>query len=66
MNTQEQMDAIKDSVSMSIYGRNRSECLKTDTCVACGNRAAGFKDAVSRREYQISAMCQVCQDDTFN
>ena len=28
--------------------------------------AIEFKDALSFKEYQISGMCQVCQDEVFN
>lgn len=25
----------------------------------------GFKDELSKKEYEISGLCQVCQDETF-
>ena len=36
-------------------------------CATCGEAIdqAGFRDDLSRREYTISGMCQVCQDSVF-
>ena len=34
-------------------------------CPLCGKEIKGFKDALSRREYKISRMCQDCQEKTF-
>jgi hypothetical protein len=30
-----------------------------------GNTHTSFRDDLSRKEYQISGMCQRCQDDIF-
>ena len=38
-------------------------------CAACGSdklAPCDFKDDLSRKEYQISSLCQVCQDKVFN
>ncbi|MFC1821269.1 hypothetical protein ACFL9T_01065 [Thermodesulfobacteriota bacterium] len=32
-------------------------------CIMCGNGANGFRDASSKLEYSISALCQKCQDE---
>jgi hypothetical protein len=34
-------------------------------CVTCGGEVGEFRDALSKREYEISKMCQKCQDKTF-
>jgi len=34
-------------------------------CVICGGDAIEFKNDISRREYDISGMCQKCQDKVF-
>jgi hypothetical protein len=34
-------------------------------CPTCGGPIGGFRDALSRREYTISHMCQACQDSVF-
>ena len=31
----------------------------------CGGDANHFRDALSRKEYTISGLCQECQDDIF-
>lgn len=53
---------------------NRRQALASGVChmslppfnICKGNGTASeFKDGLSRREYEISGMCQACQDDTF-
>ena len=44
----------------------RREHIRRDNCVTCGGRAAVFKNALSAREFEISGLCQTCQDRTFN
>lgn len=34
-------------------------------CCRGNGTASEFKDGLSRREYEISGMCQACQDDIF-
>ena len=41
--------------------------LTQGLCVKCGNQAVGaFKDSLSVREYEISGLCQKCQDEIFD
>lgn len=57
-------------------GNARLTALASGTCVMAseawnnickGNGTASeFKDGLSRREYELSGMCQPCQDDVFN
>lgn len=37
-------------------------------CPFCGKEVSedSFRDALSLREYQISGLCQECQDDFFD
>ena len=56
---------ILDSISTHAYGLPRSQALEEDICVCCKGPAIEFKDDISRKEYSISALCQVCQDETF-
>ena len=44
----------------------RTEALQHGLCCVCGGAASTFRDALSKKEYGISAMCQACQDDYFN
>jgi len=34
-------------------------------CATCGEPVGEFKDALSKKEYSISGMCQECQDSVF-
>jgi len=34
-------------------------------CPTCGKPVGEFKDRLSEKEYQISGMCQKCQDSFF-
>ncbi len=54
-----------DNASQLMFGRTRTESIQQNVCVTCGKMATGFSDASSRKEYTISGMCQVCQDETF-
>ena len=43
--------------------------IRTGRCSWCGDSKAkvqdGFKNELSKEEYQLSALCQECQDETF-
>lgn len=43
----------------------RQEIMAQKRCVMCGGPATEFKDALSKKEYGISGLCQKCQDDIF-
>jgi hypothetical protein len=43
----------------------RKIAFETNTCVACGKPAHEFADALSEKEWRISALCQICQDEVF-
>jgi len=43
----------------------RQAIMRAGKCVTCGGDASAFTDALSRKEYGISGMCQTCQDKTF-
>lgn len=47
----------------------RQEAILTGKCLpppaGCGGEATEFRDPVSTREYQISGLCQKCQDEVF-
>lgn len=34
-------------------------------CRTCGRKITGFRDEISKKEYEISHMCQECQDMVF-
>lgn len=41
------------------------EVVKTNKCTWCEKENVEFKDKLSEAEYQISGLCQTCQDETF-
>lgn len=43
----------------------RTSAITADVCVMCGSDASEFRDALSRKEYSVSGMCQNCQDAVF-
>lgn len=55
-----------DSFITRIFGIDRTECIKSGRCVMCSRLVTGFNDALSQREYQISGMCQACQDRIYH
>lgn len=48
----------------------KEQVEKVDNCVCpfCSNKInfEDFKDALSKKEYGISGLCQACQDEIFN
>jgi hypothetical protein len=46
---------------------NQMKLVDQHRCPTCGNfiRTQEFKDELSVREFQISGMCQKCQDSVF-
>ena len=45
--------------------KGRRESIAADVCATCNGWAKEFRDAVSKREYTISGMCEKCQDEAF-
>jgi|ETNvirnome_6_100_1030635.scaffolds.fasta_scaffold01835_7 hypothetical protein len=47
----------------------RSTAIQADVCInppfGCGRVATEFRDALSKREFTISGLCQTCQDSIF-
>ena len=54
-----------ESLLSSLTGVSRVGAVQEASCVTCGGEARIFRDAISRKEYTISAMCQDCQDKVF-
>ena len=57
------MDTEHRPVDLIFPGRR--EAIEADLCRFCNAPAKTFRDALSRREYSQSGMCQRCQDDFF-
>lgn len=65
-------DPSEKSLGMGMFLEEfsgRTSAIHDDKCVnppiGCGGPATEFRDDVSAREYQISGMCQICQDRVF-
>lgn len=59
-----EMERFLDGLSQSLFGRSRTDGV----CVACGSQKVGredFRNKKSAEEYEISRLCQVCQDKVF-
>lgn len=41
------------------------ENIAAKKCPLCKEEIRGFRDALSKKECEISGMCQVCQDKVF-
>ena len=47
------------------FAMPRSSAFQNNKCTMCGGDAEEFRDDISKKEYQISKMCQGCQDGIF-
>ena len=59
-----EMESALEEMSKKMFGRSR----KGNACVTCGSPLVNrqdFRDEASWREFQISHMCQKCQDEVF-
>lgn len=58
---------LQDNTAKIIYGRTITHCIRMGVCIDCLKSTANtFRDRLSVREYQISGLCQECQDKVFN
>lgn len=49
-----------------LMGTDIEDDIQKGVCTFCGCDAHDFKNEVSKVEYQISGLCQECQDDAFS
>jgi len=57
-----------EALLTSLTGRSREFSISEGLCTTCeadGIEIHSFRDTLSVDEYQISGMCQKCQDDIF-
>lgn len=63
-----ELEQFKEDSAMKLFGRSRALAIAGNQCVKCGyshNLRSDFRDALSHKEYGISALCQGCQDEIF-
>ena len=67
-------DPTRKSVAVNglinvLIGDSREGAISEDRCIqppiGCGGVVTGFRDKTSRIEYNISGLCQKCQDELF-
>lgn len=52
---------------MEAMGFNKElKRINAGFCPTCGKEIGAFRDALSKREFEISGMCQVCQDSIWD
>ena len=50
----------KDNLGMTL-----DQARNNGLCVTCHRMIGPFTDVLSKKEYDISGLCQDCQDETF-
>jgi hypothetical protein len=58
------LESLLEDIS-ALIGTPRSTAFKTQCCVMCGGDASDFKNELSKKEYTLSGICQICQDRIF-
>lgn len=52
-----------------VFGVNRVDAILNEVCVSspigCGQPVEGFRTDLNAREYEISGLCEKCQDKYF-
>lgn len=59
------LQTLFDFISGSTYEAAYATAKATRTCVMCGKPARIFQNASARLEYDVSALCQLCQNNLF-
>jgi hypothetical protein len=54
-----------DAIMEPILGNKPSDMIAQARCPCCTAYLTPFRDKLSKREYEISGMCQACQDKVF-
>ena len=67
MERSKELQSFLDKFTKKVFGMSQTEAKEQYICVCCHNeiKDEDFRDDISRKEYDISGLCQKCQDDTF-
>lgn len=60
------MQNLMNDISTKLFGMSRQDAHAQKICVICKKPAVTFRDHTGVTEYRISALCQECQDATFD
>lgn len=60
-------DTVKNNLRALGFG-SEVDRVEQGMCPFCGEpvKEEDFRDDISRKEYEMSGMCQACQDNTFD
>jgi len=61
----EKLQKLLDLFSTPTYEESFAAAKASTTCIMCGKPARVFRDTCARLEYDLSALCQSCQDEYF-
>jgi hypothetical protein len=59
------MQAALDDLMTAMFGTSNTEAGEQRICIQCKAPAGEFRDELSAKEYEISRLCQACQDVAF-
>ena len=67
MERSKELQGFVDGFTKKTFGKSQTEAREQKICVICHNeiKDEDFRDDKSRKEYNISGLCQKCQDDVF-
>ena len=61
----EKIHELLECLSSASYQMNYTVAKSNFSCILCGQETGEFRDAAARLEYDVSALCQDCQDKCF-
>jgi uncharacterized CHY-type Zn-finger protein len=65
MERSKELKELVDKVGEQMWGNTLSDSHAKSNCIICGEKAEVFRDEMSYKEYDMSGLCQNCQDKTF-
>ncbi len=60
------LEKLSEFFSDVRYQENLAAAKATGTCVLCNKPANAFRTLPAKIEYEVSAICQQCQDKLFS
>lgn len=60
-----EIQGFLDNFSKKAFGKTSKEAEEEKKCLYCGKKIKEFRDELSIKEYNITGMCQKCQDEMF-
>jgi hypothetical protein len=60
-----ELKKYKDELALQLFGKTLADAHNEHICIRCKNPQGEFRDEQSQKEYNISGLCQTCQDEIF-